>query len=59
MNHIFAPYIGSFMHVYLDDIIIFSNSTEEHLAHINTVLDVLWREHLFLSTPEKVESVTN
>lgn len=23
MNHIFAPYIGVFMHVYLDDIVIF------------------------------------
>lgn len=31
MNHIFAAYIGVFMYVYLDDIIIFSNTIEEHV----------------------------
>ena len=31
MNHIFGPYIGKFMDVYLDDIIIYSDTVEEHL----------------------------
>ena len=34
MNHIFASYIGVFVYVYLDDIIIFSDSIEEHVKHI-------------------------
>ena len=34
MNHIFTSYIGVFIYVYLDDIIIFSDSIEEHVKHI-------------------------
>ena len=40
MNHTFAPYIGVFVYVYLDDIIIFSDSIREHIDHIRTVLDI-------------------
>ncbi|QRV92218.1 Transposon Ty3-G Gag-Pol polyprotein [Ceratobasidium sp. AG-Ba] len=32
--HIFSAYIGVFMFVYLDDLIIFSNTTEDHVKHI-------------------------
>ncbi|KAG8942401.1 hypothetical protein FRC04_003767 [Tulasnella sp. 424] len=49
MNHIFAPYIGKFMDVYLDDIVIYSDTVAEHLEHIRIVLDVLRKESLFLS----------
>jgi hypothetical protein len=49
MNHIFAPYIGIFMDVYLDDIVIYSDTLEEHVWHVKTVLDVLRREELYLS----------
>jgi hypothetical protein len=48
MNHIFAPYIGVFMFVYLDDIIIFSDSIADHLKHIRIIFDVLRREKLYL-----------
>ena len=54
MNHIFASYIGVFMDVYLDDIVIYSDSIEDHVKHIRTVLEVLRREKLYLST-EKME----
>ncbi|KAF8752463.1 hypothetical protein RHS01_07674 [Rhizoctonia solani] len=54
MNHIFAPYIGVFMFVYLDDIVIFSDTLEEHVKHIRTILGVLKRERLFLS-PSKMQ----
>jgi hypothetical protein len=50
MNHIFAPFIGVFMDVYLDDIVIYSDMVEDHLAHIRTVFDVLRREKLYLSS---------
>jgi len=34
MDDILHPYINSFMVVYLDDILIFNKSWEEHLHHI-------------------------
>lgn len=41
MNHIFGPYIGSFMDVYLDDIVIYSDSPSEHMKHVKIVIDTL------------------
>lgn len=32
------PYIGSICHVYLDDIIIWSNSLEEHHRNVETIM---------------------
>ncbi|KAJ3474471.1 hypothetical protein NLI96_g12441 [Meripilus lineatus] len=48
MNHIFAPYIGVFMDVYLDDIIIYSNTIEDHMRHVRTIFEILRREKLYL-----------
>src|SRR6267154_1582061 len=41
MNHIFGPYIGIFMDVYLDDIVVYSDSAVEHVQHVKTVVDTL------------------
>ena len=41
MNRIFRPYIGKFVLVHLDDILIFSKSAKEHLTHIRQVLNIL------------------
>lgn len=49
MNHIFGPYIGVFMDVYLDDIVIYSDTLEEHIKHCKMVIDILKREKLYLS----------
>ena len=49
MNHLFGEYIGVFMDVYLDDLIIYSDTLEDHIKHVTTVLDILWREKLYLS----------
>ena len=49
MNHLLSPYIGQFMDIYLDDIMIYSNSLEEHVKHVKLVLDILEREKLYLS----------
>ena len=49
MNYLFAPYLGQFLDVYLDDIIIYSNTLEDHVKHIKLVLDILKREKLYLS----------
>lgn len=49
MNHIFSPYIGKFMDVYLDDIVVYSDSLEEHVRHCKLIFDILRREKLYLS----------
>ena len=50
MNHIFAPYLGVFMDVYLDDITVYLDTLEKHLKHVKLVIDILKREKLYLST---------
>ena len=49
MNHIFALYLGVFMDVYLDDVAVYSDTLEEHIAHIKLVIDILKKEKLYLS----------
>ena len=49
MNHIFSPYIGRFMDIYLDDIVIYSDNLDDHVKHVKIVLDILRREKLYLS----------
>jgi len=44
MNNLFRPYLNQFVAVYLDDILVFSKSPEEHEKHLRLVLDVL-KEH--------------
>ena len=44
MNGIFKNCLDNFVIVFLDDILIYSNSEEEHELHLRLVLQVL-REH--------------
>jgi hypothetical protein len=46
MNRVPAPYIGKFCVVYLDDVLIFSHTADEHLEHIRPVLRELQRHQL-------------
>ncbi|CAA7029425.1 unnamed protein product [Microthlaspi erraticum] len=39
MNEIFRPYLGSFVLVFFDDILIFSSSVSDRLKHLETVLE--------------------
>ena len=41
MTTTFREFIGEFVYVYLDDIVIFSNSYEEHVTHLEKVCEAL------------------
>ena len=47
MNHVLRHYIGKFVVVYFDDILVYSKSLEEHECHLRDVLSTLRLEHLF------------
>ena len=46
MNHVLRPFIGMFVVIYFDDILIYSKSLDEHVEHIQCVLAVLRKECL-------------
>lgn len=41
VDDILRPYIGKFAYVYIDDVLIFSNSEQEHIEHITTIINAL------------------
>lgn len=47
MNQALRPFIGKFVVVYFDDILIFSSSPAAHEAHLREILTVIRREKLF------------
>ena len=49
MQHILAPYIGKFVCVYLDDICIYSSTPEEHLKHLELVLQLLEKHQFYMN----------
>lgn len=49
MNSLFAAYLGVWMDIYLDDIVIYSNSLEDHIKHVKIVIDILGREQFYLA----------
>ncbi|GKA97914.1 putative reverse transcriptase domain-containing protein [Tanacetum coccineum] len=47
MNHVCKPYLDKLVIVFIDDILIYSKSEEEHEAHLKTILDLLKKEKLY------------
>ena len=47
MNHVLRAFIGKFVVVYFNNILIYSKSFEEHVNHIWQVLEVLRKDKLF------------
>jgi len=41
MNEVLKDFIGKFVIVYLDDILVYNRSKEEHMRHLNYVLQKL------------------
>ncbi|CAH9095580.1 unnamed protein product [Cuscuta europaea] len=48
MNKIFQPYLDRFVVVYLDDIVVYSNSMEEHVEHLRIIFQVLRENELYV-----------
>ena len=47
MNGVFKPYLDSFVIVFIDDILIYSRSKEEHEHHLRIVLGILKEKKLY------------
>ncbi len=54
MNNIFRPHLGNFILIYLDDILIYSKTKEEHMEHLKISLQKL-REHKLYAKKSKAE----
>ncbi|XP_021753565.1 uncharacterized protein LOC110718935 [Chenopodium quinoa] len=48
MNQVFHEFLDKFVVVYLDDIVIYSKTFEEHLDHLRKVFEKLQKHHMFV-----------
>ena len=47
MNRVFDPYLSQFVMIFIDDILIYSKTKEEHAEHLRIVLQTLRQEKLY------------
>ena len=61
MTQVLRPYMGKFLVVYFDDILVFSQDKESHGEHLRLVCSILCKEQLY-ANPKKctffTESIT-
>ncbi|GKA46842.1 putative reverse transcriptase domain-containing protein, partial [Tanacetum coccineum] len=48
MNWVCKPYLDQFVIVFIDDILIYSKSEEEHAEHLKLILELLKKEELYV-----------
>ena len=49
MNHALHAFLGKFVVVYFDDILVYIKNLDEHIDHLHCVLDVLRKEKLYVN----------
>ncbi|GJS79658.1 putative reverse transcriptase domain-containing protein [Tanacetum coccineum] len=54
MNQLFKPFIGKFMVVYFDDILIYRASFNEHVTYVRQVLTMLQKDSFYAATKKCV-----
>ncbi|GJS31968.1 putative reverse transcriptase domain-containing protein [Tanacetum coccineum] len=60
MNRVCKPYLDKFVIVFIDDIIIYSKTKEDHEVHLRLVLELLRKEKLYAKFSKcKIEAVKN
>ncbi|GJZ04183.1 putative reverse transcriptase domain-containing protein [Tanacetum coccineum] len=62
MNRVCRPYLDKFVIVFIDDILIYYKTQEEHVEHLRLVLELFKKEKLyakFSKYPSKIEAVKN
>jgi Reverse transcriptase (RNA-dependent DNA polymerase) len=47
MTHIFRPHLDDFILVYLDDILVYSKTLDDHVQHLRTTLQILRDNHVY------------
>ncbi|XP_050368930.1 uncharacterized protein LOC126787035 [Argentina anserina] len=57
MNQVFRPYIGKFVVVYFDDILVYSPDASQHVDHLKKIFEVL-REQKLYANLKKCEFLT-
>ncbi|GJY52595.1 putative reverse transcriptase domain-containing protein [Tanacetum coccineum] len=59
MNRVCKPYLDKFMIIFIDDILIYSRSKEEHAEHLKLIMELLKKEEFegIHVDPAKIESI--
>ena len=47
MNRVFSPYLDKFVIIFIDDILVYSGSLEEHAEHLRIVFKILRERRLY------------
>ncbi|KAL5806334.1 hypothetical protein ACOSQ4_029067 [Xanthoceras sorbifolium] len=60
MNRVFRPYLDQFVVVFIDDILVYSQTAEDHDRHLRVVLQILREKQLYegiKADPKKIEAI--